>query len=82
MSLNKMGSGYNSKDLYNIFLPGIPTVSTPRNILTPLQIVNIEYINKVVAMIDSKISTTATGIETKISTINNNSSFGGGKGKG
>ena len=74
MSLNKMGSGYNSKDLYNIFLPGIPTVSTPRNILTPLQIVNIEYINKVVAMIDSKISTTATGIETKISTINNNAS--------
>lgn len=85
MSLNKMGSGYNSKDLYNIFLPGIPTVSTPRNILTPLQIVNIEYINKVTVMletkistavktIDTKISTTATTIETKISTINDNAS--------
>jgi len=66
MSLNKVllsGGGYNNKNLYNIHLSGICTVSIPSNNLQKLQIVNVEYIN-------NKMSILKTDINSQLSTIN------------
>ena len=93
MSLNKTNVGYNvgynigynNKYLHNIFIPGTPTVPTPINMLTPLQIVNLAYINEITIMLENKISVavnslnaeisaTIYSIGTNLSTINDNAS--------
>ena len=69
MSLNKLGNGYNYKNLYNIYLPGIPTVSTPKNNLEKLQIVNIEYVTNKLSIIETSISTAVNVVTSQISAL-------------